>query len=315
AGLGSSTQHPRGSVIVTHTYGDEPKGALGVYNFAGDLGKATFPALTSLLLLALSWRHAVFVLAAIGVVVALALAAAHVGPGERDAAPAADTVAAPAARLGPSFAVLFVIGVLDTAPRMGFLLLLPFVLGGLHAAPATVGLALGLVFAGGAFGKFVCGWVGKKLGFVGTVATTEGMTALSVLVVPFLPLTALMVLLPLLGVALNGTSTVLYGTVPEAAKGSDFGHAFALFYTGVIGAGALAPIGFGALADAAGRPAALVCVGLTALLTIPLAFVLARLLKANEASTAGRRGLAGEPIAVEAGRDAVRHANAGDGVS
>ena len=85
------------------------------------------------------------------------------------------------------------------------------------------------------------------------------MTALLVLAVPILPLPGLLALLPLLGVALNGTSTVLYGTVPETARG-DIGHAFALFYTGVIGAGALAPIGYGALADATGRQAALVAV-------------------------------------------------------
>ena len=279
AGLGSSTQHPRGSVIVTRTYGSDAKGPLGIYNFAGDLGKATFPAVTSLLLLALSWRHTVFVLAAIGALVALALALAEAGePARRDSA--APDAGATHGKLGAAFAVLFVIGALDTAPRMGFLLLLPFVLTGLHAAPSTIGVGLALVFAGGAFGKFACGWIGARLGLVGTIAATEGMTAAMILAVPILPLPGLLALLPLLGVALNGTSTVLYGTVPETARG-DIGHAFALFYTGVIGAGALAPIGFGALADTAGRPLALVTVGLTALATIPIAFVLAKRLAAE----------------------------------
>ena len=271
AGLGSSTQHPRGSVIVTETYGVAAKGPLGIYNFAGDLGKATFPALTSALLLALSWRHTVFVLAAIGVVVAAALAIAHSDAIKQDDTSASDAAAAPSARLGASFAVLFLIGMLDTAPRMGFLLLLPFVLGALHASPSTVGIGLALVFAGGAFGKFACGWVGTRFGLVGAVATTEGATALMILAVPVLPLPALLALLPLLGVALNGTSTVLYGTVPEAARGSDIGHAFALFYTGVIGAGAVAPIGYGLIADVTGRATALVLIAVTALATIPLA--------------------------------------------
>ena len=277
AGLGSSTQHPRGSVIVTQTYGDAAKGPLGIYNFAGDLGKATFPALTSALLLALSWRHTIFVLAAIGVLVAGALALAHADTAQDDL-PASQANATTGIKLGASFAVLFAIGMLDTAPRMGFLLLLPFVLGGLHASPSTIGIGLALVFAGGAFGKFACGWIGTRLGFVGTVATTEGATALMILAVPVLPLPALLALLPLLGVALNGTSTVLYGTVPEAARGSDIGRAFALFYTGVIGAGAVAPIGYGLIADVTGRATALVVIALTALATIPLGRVLHRML-------------------------------------
>ena len=61
-------------------------------------------------------------------------------------------------------------------------------------------------------------------------------TILSVLVLPLVPI---LVLLPFLGVMLNGTSSVLYGTVPELASGRTE-HAFAIFYTGTIGAGATA---------------------------------------------------------------------------
>jgi FSR family fosmidomycin resistance protein-like MFS transporter len=44
AGVGSSVQHSRASLLVTNTYGTASRGPLGIYNFAGDLGKATFPA-------------------------------------------------------------------------------------------------------------------------------------------------------------------------------------------------------------------------------------------------------------------------------
>jgi hypothetical protein len=46
-------------------------------------------------------------------------------------------------------------------------------------------------------------------------------------------------LLPL-GIALNGTSTVLYGSVAELAPDSRRAHAFAVFYTATLGAGAVA---------------------------------------------------------------------------
>ena len=44
---------------------------------------------------------------------------------------------------------------------------------------------------------------------------TEGLTAFGILALLPLPLFAGLLVLPLIGVALNGTSSVLYGTVPE----------------------------------------------------------------------------------------------------
>ena len=272
AGLGSSTQHPRASAIVTDSYGTASRGPLGIYNFAGDLGKALFPALTSLLLLAMAWRSAIFTLAALGAVSAVALVA--LVP-EIAAAPRA--AAAPSkAGEGRGFVILFAIGALDTATRMGFLLFLPFVLLERHASQTIVGLGLMLVFAGGAFGKFVCGWIGERAGLVATVVVTEAATALMIILVPVLPLGPLLALLPLLGIALNGTSSVLYGTVPDVAKG-DVGRAFAIFYTGVMGAAAVSSPLFGGLADLVGRHAAIDATTGCALATVPLVIVLGRM--------------------------------------
>jgi MFS transporter, FSR family, fosmidomycin resistance protein len=58
-----------------------------------------------------------------------------------------------------------------------------------------------------------------------------------------------LVILPLLGIVLNGTSSVIYGTVRKLARKDEVGRAFALFYTGVIGAGGLAPIAYRTIAD------------------------------------------------------------------
>jgi MFS family permease len=50
AGVGSSVQHPRASLLVASTYGKAARGPLSIYNFSGDLGKASFPAIVALLL-------------------------------------------------------------------------------------------------------------------------------------------------------------------------------------------------------------------------------------------------------------------------
>jgi FSR family fosmidomycin resistance protein-like MFS transporter len=173
------------------------------------------------------------------------------------------------------FALLFTIGVLDTGVRMGFLVFLPFLLKGKGASLPTIGAALSLLFMGGAAGKFVCGWLGAKFGVIGTVLTTETGTAVCILAVMLAPLNVCLVLLPLLGVMLNGTSSVLYGTVPDLTPPHRTERAFALFYTGTIGSGAVAPIAYGILGDSIGANGATIATAVTALLILPLAIALA----------------------------------------
>jgi FSR family fosmidomycin resistance protein-like MFS transporter len=166
------------------------------------------------------------------------------------------------------------IGALDTATRMGYLLFLPFLLHSRGAADARVGLGLALLFIGGAFGKAACGWLGQHLGVVWSVLATELATALLITATLMLPLAPMLALLPLLGIVLNGTSSVIYGTVPTLAPKGDIGHGFALFYTGVIGAGGLAPIVYGALADHSSRNVGILAAALTPIVILPLVFAL-----------------------------------------
>jgi MFS family permease len=50
-GIGSSTQHPIASSLVAAAYdGPRSRGALGTYNFAGDLGKMALPSMTAFLI-------------------------------------------------------------------------------------------------------------------------------------------------------------------------------------------------------------------------------------------------------------------------
>lgn len=73
AGIGSSIQHPRGSLLVTDAYGEASRRPLGIYNFSGDLGKAMLPAIVAILLPLLAWQLVSGLMFAIGVVVTLAL--------------------------------------------------------------------------------------------------------------------------------------------------------------------------------------------------------------------------------------------------
>ncbi|CCE10709.1 conserved membrane hypothetical protein [Bradyrhizobium sp. STM 3843] len=272
AGAGSSTQHPLASAAVSRAYGRAARRPLGIYNFTGDLGKASIPALISLLLVSVSWRHAVLALGGAGLVVSVCIAVwmPRVGGGHASASKA--SVRQGKERGG--FYWLLTIGMLDSGVRTGFLTFLPFLLRMKGASLPINGFALALVFVGGAAGKFACGWLGERMGTVRTVLVTEAATAALILGVLLLPLAPVMVLLPALGVMLNGTSSVLYGTVPELTPSHMTERAFALFYTGAIGSSASAPVLYGLLGDISGPSVATVATACTALAICPLTLVL-----------------------------------------
>ena len=170
--------------------------------------------------------------------------------------------------------LLFAIHIADDLVRTGFLIFLPFLLRDKGADLPTIGLGQSLLFAGGAAGKLVMGWVGAKLGVVPSVVMTEVATTVLILALLPLPLPLALILLPAVGLMLNGTSSVLYGTIPEFVSPERRTRAFAVFYTGGSVAGAAGPLLFGLLGDVIGLPSALTIVALVALTTVPLVWVL-----------------------------------------
>jgi predicted MFS family arabinose efflux permease len=227
-----------------------------------------------MLLVIMSWRHALLLIALMGLLVALCLALLMPAVGKGFAQKSAVTMQGTHAGRG-GFSWLLAIGILDSAVRMGFLTFLPFLLRDKGASLPTSGVALAMLFIGGAAGKFTCGWLGARVGTIRTVLLTECGTAALIIAVLALPLTPAIILLPLLGVMLNGTSSVLYGTVPELTSPDRTERAFALFYTGTIGSGAIAPVLYGLLGDALGPTLATVATAVTALAICPLALLLA----------------------------------------
>lgn len=269
SGIGASTQHPIASAMVSRAYGREAKKPLGVYNFAGDLGKSVLPAGAAVLLGYLSYRSTVALYAIVSCVAALLMwalfrSAQGGGTGAARARPADE----PVQGNRPAFYALLATGVLDSAVRMGFLTFLPFIVQAHGGTLAQTGLALTLVFIGGAVGKFACGWLADSLGMIRTVWTTELGTAVLIGVVLWAPLSLAMLALPVLGAMLNGTSSVFYGAVADVVDSRKLERAFAIFYTGTIGSGAVAPVLYGVIGDHLGVHFVTVVVALTAVLTL-----------------------------------------------
>jgi len=183
-GLGSSVQHPIGANLVSEAFsGQRSRTALAGYNFSGDLGKMALPAMTAWLLTLMPWRAATAAIGVGGLVAAVVILAVRGLPG-RSARPreaAAGLGMAGWSRIGRGFWLLLAIAMIDSATRMGFLTFLPFLLKSKGADLPTIGIALTLIFAGGAAGKLACGWLGARLGVVRATFVTEGLTAAGIL--------------------------------------------------------------------------------------------------------------------------------------
>lgn len=276
-GLGASTQHPLASSMITDAYegGGGVKQALSHYNFSGDIGKTLIPGLVGLLLTVISWQASATLLGLLGLAAAGLLG--WLAPAQACESTSTKKAKFPNGTGSPAgLRALVLTGTLDSAVRMGFLTFLPFLLQAKGAGTAGIGLALTLLFIGGAFGKLFCGYLGARIGMMKAVWLTESGTAVLIVSAVYLPLNGLMVMLPPLGLVLNGTSSVLYGAVPDLAGAQKREQAFAVFYTGTIGGGALAPVVFGGVGDALGAPVAMMVLAGLLLMTLPLVWVVQR---------------------------------------
>jgi len=283
AGLGSGVQHPLSSSLVSKAYETGPRrAALGTYNFSGDLGKVAVPASVAFAALVVGWRTASAAYGVIGLVAAVAILGVLARldadiPGAVDDGRQKEPVTVQSGwgiRDLRGFQALTAIGMIDNATRTGFLTFLPFALIAKGSSVAGVGTALALLFAGGAAGKFACGLVAERLGVIRTVVLTEAATALGILALIPSPLPVALAILPLMGVALNGTSSVLYGTVADLVTADRRSRAYGLYYTVTIMSSALAPSVYGLIGDLAGVSATLVVVSTLVLTTIPLCLLL-----------------------------------------
>lgn len=281
AGVGSGVQHPLSSSVVAKAYEDGPRrAALGTYNFAGDIGKVSSAALIGLVAAFAGWRiaatgyGAVGIAAAVVLVVVLASLDAGSAP-ERAHVAASDALPAGwGIRDARGFQALSAIGMIDNSTRSGLLTFLPFVLVAKGLSVAGVGGALALVFAGGAMGKFVCGVVAERVGIIRTVVLTEAATSVAIIAILAAPLPVAMLLLVPLGVALNGTSSVLYATVADLVTAERRSRAYGLYYTLTIAASAVGPTVYGVVGDAVGAAATLSLIAVVVLTTIPLCLLL-----------------------------------------
>jgi MFS family permease len=275
AGAGSAVQHPLCSTIISRAFPqDGRRAALGTYNFSGDVGKFAFGGVVSLLLVAgVPWQAPVIgfgtaaILTAGAVLLLVADARTH-------AASAPASTGGWGVRDRRGFAALCLIEVLDSSTRSAFLTFIAFLLIAKGLPEHWAVLSVPLVLVGGMAGKLACGLLAERLGIARMIVLTELATGGGILAALALPGVGAFLLLPLLGVVLQGTSSVLYATIGEYVEPERLPRAFGFFYTIGSVCGIAAPLGYGLLGNRYGVEASIAVMGVLILLTLPLSLML-----------------------------------------
>ena len=276
-GLGGGTQHPLATSMVSRSHDARGRStAVGTVNFAGDLGKLAAPALALLLAARYGWRGTLYAIgfAGLGFMALAGLARRAIVSGQRAA-----STGGPVAQVREStdlraFGTLSGVGFLDSGTRAAALAFLPFVMKDKGLTDEQVFVMLLFLLAGGAAGKFVCGWLDDRFGSVPLIWGTKGLTALLLVASLAAPTYAVAPLMLVLGIGLNGTSSVLYATVsafiPSRRRATGYGY----YYTATEVGGTLAPIVYGRVADVFSLRAAVIAMGVVTSLILPASLAL-----------------------------------------
>jgi MFS family permease len=264
-------QHSLSSSLLSRAFEySGRRAAMGTYNFSGDLGKVCLPFILAIMINLWGWRQATLYFAAGGIILTVILWAFS---RKRLIKPVQTKQKNHAAgwgilnRLG--FTSLMTIGFIDNSVRTGLLTFLPFLLVEKGVSVPEIGFALTLVFAGGAAGKFVCGLLAEWFGINAMIISTELVTSFCILGTFYLPTTYVWVVLPFLGVALNGTSSVLYASVAEMISPESRSRGYGLYYAVSTGAGIASPFIFGLIGQTWSMHHTFIFLAVLALLVLP----------------------------------------------
>lgn len=269
-------QHGLSSSVLSRAFEvSGRRAAMGTYNFSGDLGKVCIPLILTLMIGLWGWRQAVLFLSIGGMVMGASLYILI--SKQREVFPQPPSVEGVhqepkswGIKDRKKFSALLTIGIIDISARNALLTFLPFLLLKKGFPATQVGFALTLLFVGGAVGKFTCGILAEWFGIIPMVVGTEILTIVGILSLLGLPPSWIWFVLPLVGIVLNGTSSVLYATVAEMISPASRSRGYGLYYAITLGSGALSPLAFGLLTDTMGLSFTMTMTALMVIVTIPL---------------------------------------------
>ena len=211
---------------------EENQTAVGTVNFAGDLGKLLSPVLALVIAVNYGWRLTMLVIgvAAIVYMIMTVLIRRSIDIGRPDS-PESRGSQDSTGTISAGYITLSVVGFLDSATRAAALTFVPFILEDKGFSISEIFSMLILLLIGGAAGKYLCGRLSERYGTIELIWITKGIAAGLLVLTVYTPLTLIGPLMIVLGITLNGTSSVLYSTVAEMVPNARRSRMYGFFYT------------------------------------------------------------------------------------
>jgi MFS family permease len=268
------------SSLISKSFGEtERRIALGTYNASGDIGKLVFTLVASLLLgIGVGWQTITLGYGLLAVSVALTiwimLDANRAGKlssiklkeiagskhwGIKD-------------RLG--FTNLAAIVFLVSLIQDGFLVFITFVMIEKQISTGLAAFAVAATLSGGICGKYAGGLLAVRIGVIRSIVLFELLTAIGILLVFYAQGDISFFLLPLVGVFLQGSSSITYGTVSNLVHTKQQSRGFSIIYTIASSASFVGPAIFGLIIDLLGFKVMMMVMATLVLVTLPLCYLL-----------------------------------------
>lgn len=278
AGFGGGTQHPLATSLVSKAYDSNGRStAVGFVNFAGDIGKLLAPLFSLLCVARFGWRGTLRIVGLFGLVNMVVLATIRpwikLGGDVRNEFQDVNIDKREKTDLA-SFGTIGSIGFIDSGIRSAALAFLPFILKDKGLVDNQIFIMLTFLLAGGALGKFLCGWLDDRYGSMFLIWATKFITAVLLVYTLFVPSALLIPLMFVLGIGLNGTSSVLYSLVSLFIPSKNRSVGYGYYYTITESGGTLAPILFGIVADIFNIRKTIMLMGLSTLVILPASLIL-----------------------------------------
>ena len=283
-GLGGGTQHPLASAMVSRAYEDKGRAtAVGTVNFAGDIGKLLAPVLALVIAVNYGWRITMLVIgvAAIVYMVLTLFIRRSINLGRPD--PTDNGPHAPGGTIGAGYITLSIVGFLDSATRAAALTFVPFILEDKGYSIPQIFSMLILLLIGGAAGKYLCGRLSERYGTIELIWITKGIAAGLLVLTVYTPASLIGPLMIVLGITLNGTSSVLYSTVAEMVPNARRSRMYGFFYTTNESGSFAAPLFYGLIADIFSVRTSMVIMGILTAVILPVSLPLRTYLDRNKA--------------------------------
>jgi MFS family permease len=280
AGCGAAFQHSLCSSLISKSFGEpERRIALGSYNASGDIGKLAFTLVASLLLgIGVGWQNITLGYGLLSVAVALTIwiLLSTKRAGKLSAIKLNEIAGGKhwgiKDKLG--FTNLAAIVFLDSLIQSGFLVFITFVMIEKQVSTGLVVFAVAATLSGGICGKYAGGLLAVRIGVIRSIVFFEVLTAIGIMLVFYAPGNISFFLLPLVGVFLQGSSSITYGTVSNLVHTKQQSRGFSIIYTITSSASFVGPAIFGLIIDLLGFKVMMMIMATLVLVTLPLCYLL-----------------------------------------